>query len=153
MSLVLEPGERKRAPATPYEAKFSLPFCLAETLVHGSVELASFTAARIADPETLRVAGRVEGRAWPAGEEPARFAGSVGVTTRDGRAVDAALDHPPGSPGNPLAREAVLEKFRANAALALAPDQAAKLESALHGLADVSDVGAALAPLADAAPR
>jgi 2-methylcitrate dehydratase PrpD len=153
VSLVLEPGERKRAPATPYEAKFSLPFCLAETLVHGSVELASFTAARIADPETLRVAGRVEGRAWPAGEEPARFAGAIRVTTGDGTAFDAALDHPPGSPGNPLARGAVLEKFRANAALALAPDQAAKLESALLGLAEVPDLGAALAPLADAAPR
>ena len=146
-------AERKRAPATPYEAKFSLPFCLAETLVHGSVELASFTAARIADPETLRLAGRVEGRAWPAGEEPARFAGAVRVTTGDGGAFDAALDHPPGSPGNPLAHEAVLEKFRANAALALAPEPAADLEAALLDLARVSDLGAALAPLADAAPR
>ena len=151
LSLVLEPAERKRAPATPYEAKFSLPFCLAETLVH--VELASFTAARIADPETLRLAGRVEGRAWPAGEEPAPFAGAVRVTTGDGGAFDAALVHPPGSPGNPLAHDAVLEKFRANAALALAPEPAADLEAALLDLARVSDLGAALTPLADAAPR
>ena len=152
VSLILEPSERKRAPATPYEAKFSLPFCLAETLVNGSVELASFTAARIADPETLRLAGRVEGRAWPAGEEPSRFAGAVRVTTGDGGAFDAALDHPPGSPGNPLAPEAVVEKFRANAALALAPDQAAKLEAVVLGFAEVSDLREALSPLADAAP-
>lgn len=151
--LVLEPTDRKRAPTTPYEAKFSLPFCLAETLVHGSVELGSFTPERISDPATLRLAERVEGRAWPAGGAPSRFAGAVRVRTAAGAELEAALDHPPGAPANPLGRDAITEKFRANAALSLPPGPAAELEATLLDLALVDDLRAALDPLTSAAPR
>ena len=41
--LVLDPLEAKRAPRTPYDAKFSLPFTIAHRLVHGRLEVASFS--------------------------------------------------------------------------------------------------------------
>jgi 2-methylcitrate dehydratase PrpD len=118
--LVLTPLTAKRVPRSPYDAKFSLPFMIAHQLVHGRLELASFSAQSIRDPEVLALAQRVRGEPLdrPA---PSRFAGGVRVITRDGDELDRFLAHAPGSPRNPLAEEWVLSKFRSNAGRSLDP--------------------------------
>ena len=37
VKVVLEPGERKLRPTTPYDAKFSLPYCLSALIHHGEL--------------------------------------------------------------------------------------------------------------------
>ncbi|MGH2851553.1 MAG: MmgE/PrpD family protein [Solirubrobacteraceae bacterium] len=131
VGLVLHPRADKLAPRTPYDSKFSLPYCLATLLVRGSVDVGSFQADAIGDPEVLELAARVdyEERAYAAA--PDAFPGGVRVRTRDGRVLEAELRNQRGGAENPMSEAEVIGKFRANAAQALTADAVAQLESAI----------------------
>jgi 2-methylcitrate dehydratase PrpD len=76
---------------------------------------------------------------------PGAFPGGVRIVARDGRSFEAESAHQPGAPENPLPRDAILEKFRRNASLVLAPPAVERLEEALLGLELLDDVRVALA--------
>jgi len=118
VELVLEPAERKLRPATAYDAKFSLPYCLASLLVRGSLGVASFTSSAIQDAEVLRLAELVhyEVAPFPGGND---LSGGVLVRTGDGTRLERAVLHPRGGIDNPMSPGDVVEKFGANAVLAL----------------------------------
>ena len=143
--MVLEPGERKRAPSTPYEAKFSLPFCLATLLVHGDAGIERFTRDAIRHPGILALASRVGYvvEEFPGGNQ---LSGGVEVTTRDGRRLTAEVLHPRGGQANPVSAEDVERKFVSNAGLALGPDNAAALLDGLLRLGErpAAETGALL---------
>jgi 2-methylcitrate dehydratase PrpD len=149
--LVLEPLEDKVRPRTPYDAKFSLPYCLAELLVHGHVGVESFTEAAIADSAVLDVAARVRGEvaAFPPGSGalPARLV----VRTRDGRTLVAEQLQLRGGAELPMSADEVVAKWRANASLTLPEGDVMALEGALLALDALPDAGA-LGVLASAAP-
>ncbi|MFN8216519.1 MAG: MmgE/PrpD family protein [Solirubrobacterales bacterium] len=132
VGLVLEPAERKLAPASAYEAKFSLPYCIGALLAHGSLGVDAFTAEAIADPATLRLAALVS-------YEVAEFADgnefSGGIRARaGGRAYEASVPRPRGGPASPVAPEEIHAKFLRNAGLALPVAEAERLLAALEGL-------------------
>jgi 2-methylcitrate dehydratase PrpD len=134
VGLVLEPAADKRAPRTPYDAKFSLPYCLATQLVRGEVNVASFVEGPIADPEVLALASRVGYELRQYSPQPDAFGGGVRVSTTDGRTFEAELRHQRGGAENPLTDAEVLDKYRTNAALALDDADVAALEQAMLGL-------------------
>jgi 2-methylcitrate dehydratase PrpD len=144
VGLVLHPLEDKLRPRTPYDAKFSLPYCLGALLVHGRVDVASFTAEAVRDPAVLSVASRVdyEQRAYSAA--PDAFPGGVRVRMRDGREHEAELRHQRGGTENPMSTAEVLEKFCRNAILALPAAVVSELETAMLSLESLES----LAPLA-----
>jgi 2-methylcitrate dehydratase PrpD len=129
--LVLEPSEHKRAPRTPYEAKFSLQYSLAAMLRDGRVGLDTYEPERISEPETLALAARVRFVAAEMVGYPDVFPATVTVTT--GRKQWVATRPLGGRPTSPEPR-AVCEKFRSNAKLALEPDDVATLESRILSL-------------------
>jgi 2-methylcitrate dehydratase PrpD len=141
VGLVLEPAERKRRPATPYDAKFSLPYCIAALLVRGELGVESFTPEAIADERILELAAGI-------GYEVVGFEGgndiSGGVRARvGGRELEARVLSPRGGPANPLSEEELREKFRRNAELALPAGEAEALLDTLaaletHGVADAA---------------
>jgi 2-methylcitrate dehydratase PrpD len=149
--IVLEPAAAKRAPVTPYDAKFSLAWCAAARLVDGRLDAASFAGDHIADAQILALAGRVRHEPWGDTPAPSPFAGSATVRTRDGAVGEAALDAPRGSPENPLTDAALLEKYAASSSLVLDAEARETLAAALLALPDVADVRDALAPLGAAA--
>jgi 2-methylcitrate dehydratase PrpD len=134
LPLVLEPIETKREPATVYDAKFSLPYCLAHQLARGELGLAAFEPGPVADPGLLEIAARVSGSGWAPGEAPARFAGAVRVETASGESLRREVAYPPGSLANPLSESEVVGKFRANATPALPAEAADRLADALLGI-------------------
>ena len=136
--IVLEPRADKLRPRTPYEAKFSLQYSAAAMLLHGRVDLDSYTDAAIADPAVLALAQRVEYATLDDAASP--FSGAVEIEV-DGRALQAAVDHPPGAAENPASADEVLAKFRANAALALAPERVDVLAAGLRTIDDAPDLG------------
>jgi 2-methylcitrate dehydratase PrpD len=117
VALICEPLALKLRPATPYDAKFSLPFVLAAALVDGAIGQDTFTPANIARTDLLRVAQRVSYRVAAPGESsfPRYFPGWVEATLRDGRVLSEKLDVNRGNPDNPLAASEVDAKFAANA--------------------------------------
>jgi 2-methylcitrate dehydratase PrpD len=134
VALVLDPPADKLAPRTVYDAKFSLPYCLAALLVHGHVDVGSFNAQAIRDPALLDVASRVTYELKAYAAAPDAFPGGVRVRTTDGRTLEAELRHQRGGTENPMSSDDVIAKFAANAALALAPDEVERLQGAVLGL-------------------
>jgi len=150
--LVLDPPEDKVRPRSAYDAKFSLPYCLAYLLVRGQVDVASFTDAAIGDPDVLAVTPRVTYEVKEYASAPDAFSGGVRVLTRDGQALEAEFRYQRGSAENPLSAADVQAKYRANAMLALSASTAAELETAILHLEDEPDLSA-LAALRNARAR
>lgn len=141
VALVCTPAEDKAAPRTPYDAKFSLPYCLAYRLVHGRLDVTSFTADAISDPVVLALAARVSYELRQFAPRPDAFGGAVRVVTRDGRTLEHELRYQRGAAENPISDADVVDKYRTNASLALDADQVSALESAVLGLGAGSDLG------------
>lgn len=99
------------APATSLAAKFSLPHCVAATLVLGHAGTEAFAAAALARPEIARLRDRVtlvrhpEERPWPL-DRPARVTVELENGTRVARACESAR----GGPDRPFAPEEILAK-------------------------------------------
>jgi 2-methylcitrate dehydratase PrpD len=138
--IVLEPLASKRVPKTEYDAKFSLPWCIASRLVHGRLDVRSFLG-EIADPAVLSLAARVEYQPWE-GEFASVFAGAATVEASDGTSRTVVNEAPRGAPGHTLRREDLLEKFTSNATLSLTAERAARLADAVDALEEAPDVRA-----------
>jgi 2-methylcitrate dehydratase PrpD len=99
--------------ATPFEAKFSLPFVVASALVHGSVRLDAFTPERLADRAVNELMKRVEMSVDPGHDAafPKRRAARVEIETADGRVL--AHDQPTrkGDPDAPFTDDELTDKF------------------------------------------
>ncbi len=149
VALVLHPLEHKVAPRTSYDAKFSLPYCLGAQLVHGRVDVSSFTAEAIVDARTLDIARCVTYETKAYAQAPDAFPGGVRVTTVDGRVLEGELRHQRGDAANPMSYDEIIAKYRANAGLALPEAMIADLEAATLTL-DVQESVHALAVLAEA---
>ncbi|WP_159588275.1 MmgE/PrpD family protein [Chelativorans xinjiangense] len=111
-----EPLDLKRRPPTAYAAKFSTPFGVALGLVRGRAGLGDFTEAAIADDELIRIAGLVDFEIDPKNPYPAAYTGHVRIAYRDGQVEEAEQGHMRGGVEEPLTRDEIDAKFRANLA-------------------------------------
>jgi 2-methylcitrate dehydratase PrpD len=104
----------KVEPATPYLAKFSLPFCLATALRYGRVGLEAFTPERLKDGVLLRLMERihVETDDELSRSYPRKWPAKVELLTRDGQRLQGSNEHPKGDPESPLEEEEVIAKFK-----------------------------------------
>jgi len=141
-----EPLAAKHQPPNGYAAKFSLPYLLACIFVHGRAGLADFTDEAVQDEARRRMTARVHYDVDPTIDYPRHFIGHVTVRLTDGRALEERQDHPRGGPDFPMTREELTAKFRANAAEAIPPTQAARVIALVEALAAQPRVG----PLMDA---
>lgn len=152
VSLVLEPLADKHRPRSEYEAKFSLPYSIASLLLRGHVDVATYTDDAIADPEVLALASKVSYEVKEYDTFPRALPGGVRIRTRDGRTLEAELRYQRGGPENPMSADQVRDKFRTNAGLALAAEEADALEEAIMTLERLDNLHA-LEMLARAAGR
>jgi 2-methylcitrate dehydratase PrpD len=150
--IVLEPSDQKAAPMTPYDAKFSLPWCIAARLVHGRLDVRSFTEEAIGDRAVLALAARVDHAPWQ-GEVGSPFAGEAEVVTADGCARVVRYEQPRGAPGNPMTLAAVVEKFMVNATRSLDEAAAQRIVAGVEALDAASDVDAVTRELRQASRR
>jgi len=146
--LVLEPREAKIEPRTDYDAKFSLQYSLAAMLVHGRVGVSTYTQEAREDPRVRALAARVSHEPHEFATYPAAFPGAVRIQTADGRTLEAEVAYQRGGPENPMSVDEVREKFRDNAALALAEEALAALDSAVLELEQHDDLRSVLTALA-----
>lgn len=91
-------------PRTPAEARFSLKYVVAHALRHGSVRLAAFEPAPLADPATRALMQRIEAAIDPELDAafPGQRAARVSIETRDGRSHDLLQPARKGDPELPL---------------------------------------------------
>ena len=142
------PHQRKAAPQTAIDARFSLPYTVAAALVTGGVNLDSFGDAALGDTEVLQMAQRasfLQREDW--GVERA-VSGALQLTTTDGRVLRKEIADPRGSPARPLDEAELIAKFvecAGRARLPLAAVPAGELARRILGLEDAPDAGTLIA--------
>jgi len=101
-------------PATPYEAKFSLPYAVGIAALGRPVDLAAFAPERLNDTELRAMMARVEIVVDPQSEAefPAFRAAKAAITTRDGKIHRFRQPTRLGDPDFPMSDDGLTAKFR-----------------------------------------
>jgi len=110
-----EPLRDKQSPATPYGGKFSTPYCMAVGFLDGRAGFAQFTAARLADPAALRLAGKIRYAIDPDNPYPRNFTGHLRATLHNGQVVELRQPQMRGGAHDPLSAQELGVKFFDNA--------------------------------------
>lgn len=110
-SLVTEPWDSKIRPTHPHEGRFSLPYVVAHTLVHGDVGLDSFSETALREPEVLELAPKTVVGDDPLSDYPLHCPADLKVRTTNGKSYEVRVPYNPGSPEAPLSTEDVIGKF------------------------------------------
>lgn len=124
-------------PATPGEARFSLPFAVACVMLHGDLTLDHLTTATLADPHLHAAMERVSMRpdpGWNADPDRARLApegADVTVETATGRTFRRFCASARGTVARPLSAQEHAGKFHDCAGRAMGPEAAARLHRKL----------------------
>ena len=111
-----EPLAAKQRPPNGYAAKFSTPFNIAVAFVTGAAGFEAFSERTAGDARILGLAGKVRYVVDPANPYPRAYTGHVRMTLKDGRVFEERQPHIRGGVHEPLSREDIDRKFRANAA-------------------------------------
>jgi 2-methylcitrate dehydratase PrpD len=146
--MLVEPVERKRAPAVAIDAKFSVPFCVASAITARGVTLDNFAEDRVHDQAVLALAAKVTFEQSPGAEGWRGDAGILEILLADGRSLKAELEQSRGAPANPLSETELVDKFvdcASRAAVPFSSGAARALAAKILALEECSDVGALFA--------
>ncbi len=138
---------KESRPGTPYEAKFSIAYCVAAALLHGGAPAEVFSAdhfasGRVCDPDIAALLDRTTvviaddltakyPRAWPT---------RVIVALKDGRQLHGASDFPVGNPENPVTTEQLERKVTDLVAPGWGAEVARRAIAVVNELASVGDM-------------
>ena len=128
---------RRRHPRSGLESKFCYYHSVAAALIDGQALPAQFTDERAADPAVESLRNRIDFN-----EDPSLPRRAVRVTLEltDGRTYTERVDHPTGTPGNPMSDTRVQEKFHGLASAVLGVEKADKAQRALWSVDTMPDV-------------
>jgi 2-methylcitrate dehydratase PrpD len=130
---------RFHKPTQGFRGKFSIDYVLAAMLLDGRVDLDSFAdeycnASRMrASLEKVEVNAHAE---WP-DDTASRRKSPVTITMKDGRKFTKTVDKVRGSPGNPMTRDELVDKYRGCASRVL---QGERLERSIAALENLDKV-------------
>jgi 2-methylcitrate dehydratase PrpD len=128
---------RRRHPRSGLESKFCYYHSVAAALIDGQALPAQFTDQRAADPAIESLRNRID-----FDEDPSlpRRAVRVTLELNDGRTYTQGVDHPTGTPGNPMSDAMVQQKFHGLATAALGVEKADKAQRMLWDVDKLSNV-------------
>jgi 2-methylcitrate dehydratase PrpD len=128
-------------PETPYQAKFSMPFCIATALLEGSVTTNHFSSLRINDSKLLDLMKKVTMVADPELAENG-YRGNYGailrIKTEKGETLTEKVQAPRGHPQNPLSIEDLIQKYKECAKSILSNEQ---MESSIEKVMNMEKIG------------
>lgn len=119
-------------PRTPYQAQFSIAYCVAAALVDHAVGLAQFKPERLNDPRIRELVARTRVTVEPdlTAKYPKAWPVRLTVTLEDGTTIEKASDYPRGNPENPVPTSVLESKLRA----LLDPETAHAALQAVHDI-------------------
>jgi 2-methylcitrate dehydratase PrpD len=122
-------------PQSVENAKFSLAYMVAYSLVHGAPMIAAFTEEAIRDERVKAVAKTVSASVDPAlGPGTRESPAILKVTLLDGQTFERRVDYQTGSIQNPMTQAQIEDKFRDCAAQSVNADVASKILAVLNRL-------------------
>ncbi|RZT83459.1 2-methylcitrate dehydratase PrpD [Pseudonocardia sediminis] len=110
--VVSQPEAAKWAPRDEYDAKFSLPFTVAASLVRGRFTLAELEDDALADAGIRALAQKVRVHDDPDSAFPAAYSGALEIKLSDGRVLAHREQVNRGHDQRPLTNAEIEEKFR-----------------------------------------
>ncbi len=143
-------------PATPYQAKYSMPHCIAAAIVDHRVTLDTFTARKLEDRGIVAARKKVhlsfpDIPIWPGLADvgpDTKFVGNpVTIRTTDGPSYSARVDIPRGDPALPLTDDELLAKYRDCARSQLRSEEIERSVGLVLGLEKLADIGTLMAIL------
>jgi len=139
---------RRLIPRTPYQAKFSVSYCVAAALVEGMVGLEQFDPSRfdadgVRDPTIAALLDRTTVRVDPAltARYPEQWPARVTIHLANGETVEAAADYPRGNPENSVPFATLEAKFRGLITPRYDAALADRVIAAIQNLDTCADVG------------
>lgn len=140
---------REMNPRTPYQAKFSIAYCVAAALTEGRVGLAQFGSERFSPEGTVVPAIHAlleRTTVWVdpdlTARYPERWPARLALTLRDGRVLGGEADYPRGNPENPAPLSELEDKFRDLVAPRYDADLAERAIVAVRALPSCPDMAA-----------
>jgi 2-methylcitrate dehydratase PrpD len=129
---------RRRHPRSGLESKFCYYHSMAVAMIDGQALPAQFTDARALDPAVEALRNRID-----FSEDPSlsRRAATVTLELIDATTYTETIQHPTGTPENPMSDTRVQEKFNGLATAALGAEKAEKARRALWDIDKLSNVG------------
>ncbi len=102
-------------PRTPYQAKFSIAYCVAVALLDGQVGLDQFTPQRLTDPAIAALLQRTQVIVAPdlTAKYPAAWPCRLTIRFANSDPLTGEADYPRGNPENPVSTQELEAKFRA----------------------------------------
>jgi 2-methylcitrate dehydratase PrpD len=149
-------------PATPYQAKYSMPYCIAAAVVDHQVTLDTFTSHKMENRDILEARKKVHLSfpnvpIWPGladvGPDTEFVGNPVTIRTTDGRSYSARVDIPRGDPALPLTDGELLAKYRECGRSQLCPDDIERSVGLVLGLEKVPEIGTLMAILSSPSLR
>jgi hypothetical protein len=133
---VCEPIANKRRPANEYDAKFSIPYIVATSLIHGKFGLAELEESALRGPDHAgaRRQGRLRSRSRF--RVPAVLLGRSHRQLKDGRELAHREQINRGAADRPISNDDVVAKFMDNAMQAVSRARAEELRDALLRIED-----------------
>lgn len=129
-------------PKSIYEAKFSLPFCVALAGVKGSAKLEDFNVENLSDPLIRQVMAKIE---LQAAEDlnsryPEQWPARISIETQSGEVFRLATNYPKGDPENMVEVGELQEKFYQLAIPSVGKLKADNLTGLLSELGEIVDI-------------
>ena len=124
-------------------AKFSIPYCVANALLRKNSQLINFDEASIRDPKILEIIDKITVIASPDMESRDETSMEMEVRTKEGDVYHKSVDTPRGFPGNEMTREEHISRFRQclqYGATKYNDEHIQKIISTIDKLEEVSDV-------------
>lgn len=137
LTLVWNPPELKRHPASVVDAQFSLPYSVAIALTEGRAHPSEFEPVR-ANKELQRLMDSVECIADPELDRhyPDEWRSWMEITAFDGRRFMAQVNEPKGEPGNPFSAEELYRKVTGLTASVYSPTRLKEIAARVATLPD-----------------
>lgn len=129
-------------PRNMLAGKFSIPFAVATSIVHGDTGISSFSEQAVNDPNIRALAQRVEVVEAPelTAMMPARRPSRVRITLKDGRELDAESFVNKGDLEDPYTAEELQEKYYGLTDPIWGHETAEKVHAKVMALEDVGDI-------------
>ncbi len=145
--VVSYPADKKVLPKSDYDAKFSLPYIVAASIVRGRFGLEELEPAAIGDREILDLTAKVHSYDDPDSGFPKHYSGAIEITLHDGRVFKHREQVNRGADERPLSADEIIAKYQDNMRTATSREITARIQKLILGLdslADSRELGQAL---------
>jgi 2-methylcitrate dehydratase PrpD len=145
--LICEPLAEKISPATPWHARYSLPFCIAECILRQRFTKHSLGAEDLQDERYRALTRKFRYRPDPQAADRTRWSGDVTLVMVGGERLHHRIDDMRGTPRNPMSEQDLVAKFMQNAEGVVPPDVAEAAVANILRLDTTEAIGPVFQPL------